>query len=75
VADGPVYLVCDRCGFFYGDVRLYPEQTVECPECGSEAAWAFPKLDKALGYQAQVRQKAALCKCCGITFEVGDDSD
>jgi len=60
VADGPVYLVCDRCGFFYGDVRLYPEQTVECPECGSETAWAFPKLDKALEFQGQVREASQL---------------
>jgi len=54
--EGRVYLVCDSCGFFYGDVRLYPEQTVECPECGSEAAWAFPKLDKALAMQAQIKE-------------------
>jgi hypothetical protein len=37
-----VYLVCDGCGFFYGDIRLYPDAVVKCEECGSEAAWAFP---------------------------------
>jgi hypothetical protein len=50
-----VYLVCDRCGFFYGDIRLYPDMVVKCDECGSEAAWAFPTLGKALDCQRQVK--------------------
>ena len=56
--EGRVYLVCDRCGFFYGDVRLYPEVTVQCEECGSEAAWAFPTAEKALALQAQIEERA-----------------
>jgi hypothetical protein len=55
--EGCVYLVCDCCGFFYGDIRLYPAMTVCCPECDSQAAWAFPRLDKALEYQAQVKER------------------
>ncbi len=49
----PVYVVCDRCGFFYGDVRLVGGK-IKCPDCGHEAAWAFPSITKALAYQAQV---------------------
>jgi DNA-directed RNA polymerase subunit RPC12/RpoP len=47
-----VYLVCDDCGFFYGDIRLYEEQTVDCPTCGSTVAKAFGQIEHALDYQA-----------------------
>lgn len=50
------YVVCDRCGYFYGDVYLGNPQGIECPECRSDAAWAFGRIDKALDYQAQVRE-------------------
>lgn len=52
---GAIYLVCDGCGFFYGDIRLYEEQTVDCPECGTTVGFAFGQLDHALDYQARIR--------------------
>jgi len=53
------YLVCDRCGFFYGRVTLSDKWEIECPECGRDAAWAFPTREKALDYQAQLRLRVA----------------
>ena len=51
MTDSHVYAVCSGCGFFYGDLRLYPEQGIDCPECRSATARAFGKIDDALAYQ------------------------
>jgi hypothetical protein len=47
----PIYLVCDGCGFFYGDIRLYEQQTVDCPKCGTTVAHAYGQLDHALDWR------------------------
>lgn len=48
----PIYLVCDGCGFFYGDIRLYEAATVDCPQCRTTVAKAYGLIDHALDYRA-----------------------
>lgn len=44
------YVVCDGCGYWHG-WRDDVDPVSPCPECGTDAAWAFEKVENALQYQ------------------------
>jgi anaerobic ribonucleoside-triphosphate reductase len=54
-----MFLVCDACGFFYGDVRLRELEIPVCPECGEERAWAFPRIGPALNHSCRIDPRRA----------------
>jgi hypothetical protein len=52
------YAVCDKCGFFLGDLLLYPAQLCVCDKCGAERLWVFPSIDKALQHSRDIKGRA-----------------
>jgi hypothetical protein len=54
----PIYLACEECAFFYGDIRLYPDLPLKCPDCGSDQGLAFADLEYALAWVAANKEPA-----------------
>jgi hypothetical protein len=57
--EGRVYAVCDRCGHFAGDLRLYPGQEASCDQCGADRLWAFADRAKALQHSRDIKGRLA----------------
>jgi len=51
VAENSLYVVCDNCGFFHGDLRLHETAAILCPDCGAEDGRVFARIEKALAYK------------------------
>jgi hypothetical protein len=50
-----IYLICPRCGWDSGDMRIWEHASAICGDCGCEVMTAYPRLADALAEQERIR--------------------